>query len=229
MKDLFDILKSPKHIKITPKNFPNILEDIKSNKVTSLDLSYNDIDDNGAKLIADALKINTSLDWLILSNNKIRDKGAIAIADALKIHEFLTKLDVSCNDIRENGAKAIAAALKINKSLVSLNIWDDDAKIGYWGGMALADALKINTSITTLILNDCSIDDRIDMQIESLLLENKKFQKKQKLIPSFQNEQQTKNFNVHFFFQSYPNNETKIEIENSKATLETAQTNEFKK
>jgi Leucine-rich repeat (LRR) protein len=55
-------------------------------KLVKLDLSHNDIDDVGAKAIADALKVNHSLKTLDLDGNKIDDDGSKHIADALKVN-----------------------------------------------------------------------------------------------------------------------------------------------
>jgi Ran GTPase-activating protein (RanGAP) involved in mRNA processing and transport len=61
-------------------------------------LSHNNIDDVGAKLIADALKNNHSLNTLDLMVNNIGDDGVIAIADALKVNFSLDKLNLLANE-----------------------------------------------------------------------------------------------------------------------------------
>jgi Ran GTPase-activating protein (RanGAP) involved in mRNA processing and transport len=83
-------------------------------------LSWNDIVvDDGAKLIADALKDNKSLESLVLSKNNIGSDGAKMIADALKINKPLTLLDINENNIGDNGANQIADALKIKSTFTS--------------------------------------------------------------------------------------------------------------
>ena len=62
--------------------------------MTELHLSENSIGDNGAKAIAEALKVNTVLTELHLSENSIGDDGAKAIAEALKDNTVLTTLDL---------------------------------------------------------------------------------------------------------------------------------------
>jgi hypothetical protein len=89
-------------------------------KLVKLDLSGNNIGDDGAKAIADALKVNHSLETLYLNDNNIGDDGAKAIADALKDNKSLDKLDLDDNKIDDDGAKAIADALKVNHRLESL-------------------------------------------------------------------------------------------------------------
>jgi Ran GTPase-activating protein (RanGAP) involved in mRNA processing and transport len=52
-------------------------------KSTTLNLGGNDIGKEGAKLIAEALKINTTLTTLNLGGNEIGKPGAKLIAEAL--------------------------------------------------------------------------------------------------------------------------------------------------
>ena len=157
-----------------------LLKKIRSNDptLTTLDLSYNNIGDEGAKVIADALKGNKTLTTLDLSHNNIEVEGTKALAEALKDNKTLTTLNLSHNEIGDEGAKAIAEALRINTTLTTLNlriskIGDKGAKdiaealkenqtlismdlksnnIGDEGAKALADALRINTTLTTLNL-----------------------------------------------------------------------------
>ena len=59
---------------------------------------------------------------LWLSGNSIGDDGAKAIAEALKVNPVLTELNLRSNriPIRDDGAKAIAEALKVNPVLKNL-------------------------------------------------------------------------------------------------------------
>jgi hypothetical protein len=51
-----------------------------------LDLSGDNISDEGAKDVADNLKVNTLLEMVHLNNNNIGAKGAKYLADALKVN-----------------------------------------------------------------------------------------------------------------------------------------------
>jgi hypothetical protein len=100
-------------------------------QLVQLGLTLFVIDDNGAKQIADALKVNKSLEELILNNNKIGDDGAKAIANALKVNRSLKILDLDRNEISDDGAKAIADALSLclmqeNHSLKSLYLYSNN-------------------------------------------------------------------------------------------------------
>jgi Ran GTPase-activating protein (RanGAP) involved in mRNA processing and transport len=77
------------------------------------------------------------LTLLALADNQIRDEGAKALAEALKTNETVTHMDLfgvianDCvwltllaladNQIRDEGAKALAEALKTNKSVTSID------------------------------------------------------------------------------------------------------------
>ncbi|RUP49916.1 hypothetical protein BC936DRAFT_140982 [Jimgerdemannia flammicorona] len=105
----------------------------------------NGIGENGASTLAEALKMNTSLQNLNLAvhilcthvgdlhgrnhyeqssskGNTISEKGARALAEALKMNTSLQTLNLSTNAIGGNGASALAEALKINTSLQDLDL-----------------------------------------------------------------------------------------------------------
>ncbi len=81
------------------KSFPNLeaaLKGVFNRVLTSLDLAgspftsaSSGIGDDGAKAIAEALKVNAVVTKLWLNNNKIGDDGAKAIAEALKVNAVL--------------------------------------------------------------------------------------------------------------------------------------------
>ncbi len=52
-------------------------------------LGSNKIGDEGAKDLAEALKVNTSLEMIDLGSNKIGDEGAKDLAEALKVNTSL--------------------------------------------------------------------------------------------------------------------------------------------
>jgi hypothetical protein len=77
--------------------FPNLeaaLKGVFNRVLTFLRLDSNkNIGDEGAKAIAEALKVNAVLTFLELHGNyKISDDGAKAIAEALKVNAVLTTL-----------------------------------------------------------------------------------------------------------------------------------------
>jgi Ran GTPase-activating protein (RanGAP) involved in mRNA processing and transport len=62
--------------------------------MNKLNLESNNIGDEGAILIVEALIINSSLVELNLRNNRIKLDGALTIGIALKINKTLTSLDI---------------------------------------------------------------------------------------------------------------------------------------
>jgi len=128
-----------------------------SHSLRTLDLSHNNIGDVGAQVIADALNVNHSLETLILWDNNLGVEGAKAIADALKVNHSLKRLNLVYNNLGDDGAKQIADALKNNHSLefLSLNV----NNIGDDGAKQIADVLQFNVSLKTLQLYANKIDD----------------------------------------------------------------------
>ena len=132
--------------------------DLVHNKVEELNLTSNNISDEGAKALAEALKVNTALQGLLwLGDNEISDEGAKALAEALKVNTALQKLDLYENKISDEGAKALAEALKVNTALQGLGLvskfWLGSNKISDEGAKALAEALKVNTTLQRLCLS----------------------------------------------------------------------------
>ena len=125
--------------------------------VTTLDLNSNNIGPVGAIAIAEALKVNAVLTELRLGSNWISDDGAKAITEALKVNAVVTTLFLSINSIGDEGAKAIAEALKVNSVVTTLHLGQN--QIGAKGAIAIAEALKVNTVLTKLRLGDNNMGD----------------------------------------------------------------------
>ena len=56
-----------------------------------------------------------------LNLNQIGDQGATAIGEALKVNGALTIIGLGANNIHAQGAAAIAEGLKVNGALTSLS------------------------------------------------------------------------------------------------------------
>ena len=106
-------------------NSSNYLAELIQNSTSLAQLSvgvYNKefgyvLPEQGAVLIAEALKTNKSLRCLDLSSNKIQFNGALAIAQALTINEHLQKIDLRDNSIKWRQESEILEALQSNQSL----------------------------------------------------------------------------------------------------------------
>ena len=67
--------------------------------------------------------MNTSLTNIDLDGNNIGDEGAKAIGEALKVNTSLTEIYLDGNNIGVEGGKAIGEALKVNTSLTEINLY----------------------------------------------------------------------------------------------------------
>ena len=109
--------------------------------MTAISLFGNKIGDDGAKALADALKVNSSVTDIDLTGNNIGADGTKALADALKVNASVIEIDLAVNNIGTDGAKALADALKVNFSVISIDLeWNYN--IGADGKQAIEE---INT------------------------------------------------------------------------------------
>ena len=111
------------------KSFINMLTDIKQHDHTehnfeTLNLWWNRIGDDGAILLASAIKMFPNLQRIALGLNHIGDKGAKALADSLNNHRYLKTLDLSANRIGNIGAKHIGKCIQQIQSIGYLNLSD---------------------------------------------------------------------------------------------------------
>ncbi|XP_061256980.1 NLR family CARD domain-containing protein 3 isoform X1 [Bos javanicus] len=120
-------------------------------------LRSNSIGPQGAKALADALKINRTLASLSLQSNRIRDDGARSMAEALATNRTLSVLHLQKNSIGPVGTQQMADALKQNRSLKELMFSSNS--IGDGGAKALAEALMVNQGLKSLDLQSNSISD----------------------------------------------------------------------
>ena len=106
------------------KEIIEYIERLTTNDTTliELDISNNNIDYIGVKLIAEALKVNKTLKKLEINSNNIGSKGAQYIAEALKINKTIEMIDIRNNNIEDIGAEAIKEALEINKTIEMIDI-----------------------------------------------------------------------------------------------------------
>ena len=153
-----------------------IVDLIKNKPVIQLFLYNNNIGCNGAKFIAELLKINERLKELNLSGNNIGNEGIKYIAESLKICDRknlksrLRKLNLGKNNITKDGANFIAKSLENNKYLKELNL--NNNNIGDQGIYMMG--VEIFQQLTCLDLRHNNIsNDAIKFIIESLTVDKK--------------------------------------------------------
>ena len=72
--------------------------------IPKLDISDNQLCDDGAVTISDCLKSNDSLKELNMSMNNIHSVGGKKLTEAMKVNTSSQNLNISCNDIFNDGA-----------------------------------------------------------------------------------------------------------------------------
>ena len=133
-----------------------ISNSLKQSTLHDLNISFCDLDSNGAHLIADAICYNHTLRELDMSGNPdIGDDGATILAGMLIRNQTLITLDMQCCGITELGAIKLAEALCLNSTLTEIDLSGNAIKDQ--GACALAQMLTRNQSLRELNIQSCSI------------------------------------------------------------------------
>ena len=157
--------------KILMQSFCRNLVPHSANELTGhiyLCLDHNEITNNGALYIADALKTTTALKRLNLWGNPIGDKGLQSITEALITNTSLITLDLfqcKLKITKENGPTLIEM-LQRNRSLRELHLSYSsaitDSEVTF-----IVEGLKENTTLKALVLGGSSITDENFRSIQS--------------------------------------------------------------
>ena len=139
-----------------------------------LDISHNRISDSGVAVLSSCLKNNSTLKELDLSWNRITNKGAKEIAEAIKVNATLQKLDISHNSISNDGVIIISECMKSNNTLQELHLsWN---RITGKGAKKIAEAIQVNTTLLKLDISHSSVSDDGVMIISDCLKSNNTLQ-----------------------------------------------------
>ena len=127
-------------------------------RIKSLQLGYNGLGEEGAKLLGLVLKFNYTLKELGLQGNHIGDDGAMFLAKELASNNnTLERLQLDWNKIGPRGASGLAEALKQNSTLCHISLADNE--IDSEGAANIADSITYNMALKELVLNKNRIDD----------------------------------------------------------------------
>jgi len=127
----------------------DLAETLRVNKsLATVDLSHNDIGDNGGRKIARALAENMSISKLSLNDVQLSKVGPFF--KALQNNLVLRDLSLRGNRLGADGAAALAKLIKLNTTLRSLDV--SNCQLGALGAKWLAKNLQTNTTLTTLKL-----------------------------------------------------------------------------
>ena len=138
----------------------NAVHGIKSVTTTNLqilDISNNNISDDGAIAISEYLKHNNTLQDLKMSHNSVTDVGAARISEVITSSIILQTLNISHNNISDDGAIAISEYLKTNNTLQSLNLAENN--ITSVGAKRISEVIKSNMILQTLDISYNTISD----------------------------------------------------------------------
>ena len=126
-----------------------------------LDLSNNNLSDDGAVIIGDSLKNNNTLLELNISHNDITNKGTKNITEVIQINTILKNLNLSHNILSDDGATLISSCLKCSNSLLELNISHNG--ITDKGTKEITEAIQINSTLQNIDIS------RNHISVEGLL------------------------------------------------------------
>mgnify|MGYP001986339363 CR=1 FL=1 len=90
--------------------------------LTSLDLGFNDLDEEAALSIVRVERQRNKLTTLGLARCNIGPTGAKEIAEWVSVSATLTELRLESNSIGDEAVKAIGDALRVNGALTSLDV-----------------------------------------------------------------------------------------------------------
>lgn len=110
--------------KFSNESVEALVRGLRSNRcLRVLDLSYNVIEDDGARHLAELLKVNETLHELYLTKNRIHNQGVQQLALALEqSNTTLQQLSLDYNPIADECVSSLIAMLGSNRTLKRLQI-----------------------------------------------------------------------------------------------------------
>jgi len=103
----------------------------KTKALTNLNISFNNIRDEGCKILAPVLKMNKSIQVLNMECNDIYDNGLKYLSGAIATHENLNSLKFVLNCVTLDGIKYLLQQLDVsNKKFGYINCKYNNMNIG---------------------------------------------------------------------------------------------------
>ena len=141
---------------VSPGQWHLFFNALKTNSVLqTLDLSKTGLY-TGAKHLAEALMMNSTLKELNLNYNQLGPSGAKHVADALKTNSALQTLRLRGTEMCQHCMYNLSEAIKTNSTLTKLDLWNNSigCGLGSKGPKHLSEALKTNSTLKKLKLNN---------------------------------------------------------------------------
>ena len=141
--------------RLRPNDLQAILQALKACdfKITSLNLSCNELGDEGAAILSRELEDDAcTIQELNLASNGIGSKGCIKLADVVRENASLLSLNLNGNPIGKAGGMAISRMIHSNTSLQSIDIGNTEQNTD--SIVAIAIELHTNASITRANLDN---------------------------------------------------------------------------
>ncbi|KDO25811.1 hypothetical protein SPRG_08754 [Saprolegnia parasitica CBS 223.65] len=121
-----------------------------NHSLTHLNLSWNQLNNDGVLPLRVSLAANRALRRLDLRGNAISTIGIVAIGTGIAANACLEELYLRWNDVAPRGATSLATALTRNKNLRVLDIEQQHMEVD--GAVAFAAMLRSNKALTVLNL-----------------------------------------------------------------------------
>lgn len=131
---------------------PTVFRDDHYLGLRSIDLSHNDLGDEGGQILGHAIGDNETVTELDLSWNKIRKTGIGCIAKGLAENNSLKYLNLSSNGLGNDGAELISNALAANRMLETLDLSAN--RIGLAGIVNLFTQIANNEKLAVIKLTN---------------------------------------------------------------------------
>ena len=123
-----------------------------------MDISGNDIGDDGIAHLATALQANTTMKILNIGFNfDVAVNGAESLGRALSVNSSLEELHISCTSVGDEGVAHIANGLQTNTTMKVLNV--SNCGISDKGAESAAKALAASSSL-----------ERLDISVNSIVM-----------------------------------------------------------